>query len=261
MKWLRPWPPEMNGLFSLPETGGKIGKRLRSLEVKIGRLNLEVQDFIRDEASAQGIATRLVNRLNGIERGIRESKTRESELRREQESLQRRIGTPFPQEEELNEKIAEAARIQAELEEEGKKQAETEQQTEEGEDAGGMASLAPGEYLPPRRDTRLRLRHAAAQRVADALGKTAKNAAPVHVVQRFDELPAGIRKKHAGNAAALEGGNGRRATWTPQSRGHGARLSTPFSAHGTGWCRLFPAAARAWAMGMWMRFLPTSAAM
>lgn len=187
------------------ETGGKIGKRLRSLEVKIGRLNLEVQDFIRDEASAQGIATRLVNRLNGIERGIRESKTRESELRREQESLQRRIGAPFPQEEELNEKIAEAARIQAELEEEGKKQAETEQQTEEGEDAGGMASLAPGEYLPPRRDTRLRLRHATAQRVADALGKTAKNAAPVRVVQHFDELPAGIRKKHAGNAAALEG--------------------------------------------------------
>lgn len=187
------------------ETGGRIGKRLRSLEVKIGRLNLEVQDFIRDEASAQGIATRLVNRLNGIERGIRESKTRESELRREQESLQRRIGAPFPQEEELNEKIAEAARIQAELEEEGKKQAETEQQTEEGEDAGGMASLAPGEYLPPRRDTRLRLRHAAAQRVADALGKTAKNAAPVRVVQHFDELPAGIRKKHAGNAAALEG--------------------------------------------------------
>lgn len=187
------------------ETGGKIGKRLRSLEVKIGRLNLEVQDFIRDEASAQGIATRLVNRLNGIERGIRESKTRESELRREQESLQRRIGAPFPQEEELNEKIAEAARIQAELEEEGKKQAETEQQTEEGEDAGGMASLAPGEYLPPRRDTRLRLRHAAAQRVADALEKTAKNAAPVRVVQHFDELPAGIRKKHAGNAAALEG--------------------------------------------------------
>lgn len=178
------------------ETGGKIGKRLRSLEV---------QDFIRDEASAQGIATRLVNRLNGIERGIRESKTRESELRREQESLQRRIGTPFPQEEELNEKIAEAARIQAELEEEGKKQAETEQQTEEGEDAGGMASLAPGEYLPPRRDTRLRLRHATAQRVADALGKTAKNAAPVRVVQHFDELPVSIKKKHAGNAAALEG--------------------------------------------------------
>lgn len=187
------------------ETGGRIGKRLRSLEVKIGRLNLEVQDFIRDEASAQGIATRLVNRLNGVERAIRESKTRESELRREQESLQRRIGAPFPQEEELNEKIAEAARIQAELEEEGKKQAETEQQTEEGEDAGGMASLAPGEYLPPRRDTRLRLRHAAAQRVADALGKTAKNAAPVRVVQHFDELPVSIKKKHAGNAAALEG--------------------------------------------------------
>lgn len=68
-----------------------------------------------------------------------------------------------------------------------------------------LASIAPGEYLPPRRNTRLGLRHAAAQRVADALGKTAKNAAPVHVVQRFDDLPANIRKKHAGNAAALEG--------------------------------------------------------
>ena len=184
---------------------GRIGKRLRSLEVKIGKLNLEVQDFIRDEASAHGVATRIVNRLNGVARGIRESKTRESELRREQESLQRRIGTSFPQEEELNEKIAEAARIQAELEEEGKKQAETDQQTEVGEDAGGMASLTPGQFLPPRRNTRLRLRPAAVQRVADALGKTAKNAAPVHVVQRFAELPVGIRKKHAGNAAVLEG--------------------------------------------------------
>lgn len=185
---------------------GRIGKRLRSLEVKIGKLNLEVQDFIRDEASAHGVATRIVNRLNGVARGIRESKTRESELRQELDSLQRRIGIPFPQEAELNEKIAEAARIQAELEEEGKKQAEAaDQQTEEGEDAGGMAFLTPGQFLPPRRNTRLRLRPAAVQRVADALGKTAKNAAPVHVVQRFEELPVGIRKKHAGNAAVLEG--------------------------------------------------------
>lgn len=195
------------------EAGGRIGKRLRSLEVKIGRLNLEVQDFIRDDASAQGIATRLVNRLNGITRSISESKTRENALRREMESLQGRIGVPFPQEGELNEKIAEAARIQAELEEEGKKQAEAaEQQAEEGEDTGGMASLAPGEFLPQRRNTRPYLRPSAVQRVADSLGKMAKNAAPVRVVRRFEELPESIRKKYAGNASVLEG------VYDPRSR-------------------------------------------
>lgn len=192
---------------------GRIGKRLRSLEVKIGKLALEVQDFTRDEASAQGIATRLVNRLNGVARGIGESKARESQLRQELDSLRRRTGVPFPQEGELNEKIAEAARIQAELEEEGKKQAEAaDQQTEEGEDTGGMASLAPGEFLPPRRDTRLRLRPTAVQSMADALGKTARNAAPVRVVRHFEELPASIREKHAENAATLEG------VYDPRSR-------------------------------------------
>lgn len=67
-----------------------------------------------------------------------------------------------------------------------------------------MASLAPGEFLPPRRDTRLRLRPAAVQSVADSLGKTAKNAAPVRVVRHFEELPASIREKYAGSAATLE---------------------------------------------------------
>ena len=186
------------------ETGGRIGKRLRSLEVKIGRLNLEVQDFIRDDASAQGIATRLVNRLNGITRSISESKTRENALRREMESLQGRIGVPFPQEGELNEKIAEAARIQAELEEEGKKQAEAEQ-TEEKEDTEDRASIMPGEFLPSRRKTRLHLRPAAVQRVVNALGKTAKNAAPVRVVQTAEELPARVREMFADQLDAIEG--------------------------------------------------------
>lgn len=195
------------------ETGnGRIGKRLRSLEVRIGKLSLEVQDFTRDEPAPQGIATRLVNRLNGVARGILESKARESDLRKEMDSLQRRTGVPFPQEGELHEKIAEAARIQAELEEEGKKQNEADQQEEKEEDAGGMASLAPGEYLPPRRENRLHLRPAAVQRVADALGKTAKNAAPVRVVQRFEDLPAGIRQKHAGSSKSVEG------VYDPRSR-------------------------------------------
>lgn len=191
---------------------GKVGKRLSSLEVKIGKLGLEVQDFVRDSASSQGIITRLVNRLNSIARGISESKARESALRREMESLQRRIGTPFPQEVELHEKIADAARIQAELEEEGKKQNEADPQEEKEEDAGGMASLAPGEYLPPRRENRLHLRSSAVRHMADSLGKIAKNAAPVRVVQHFEELPESIKGKYAGNASTLEG------VYDPRSR-------------------------------------------
>lgn len=180
--------------------------------MRIGKLSLEVLSFTGEEASPQGLTTRLVNRLNGIERGIRESKARESALRREMDALQRRIGAPFAQEEELNEKIAEAARIQSELEEEGRKADAEQQEKTDGETESPLASLAPGEYLPPRRDIRLRLRPAAVQRVADALGKRAKNAAPVRVVQHFEELPASIRKKHAANAASVEG------VYDPRSR-------------------------------------------
>lgn len=184
---------------------GKIGKRLRSLEVRIGKLSLEVLSFTGEEASPQGLATRLVNRLNGIERGIRESKARESALRREMDALQRRIGAPFAQEEELNEKIAEAARIQSELEEEGRKADAEQQEKTDGETESPLASLAPGEYLPEARRGSRPVKADAVRRMAEHLGKRAAKAANTEVVQSFEELPEHIRSRFAKSREALEG--------------------------------------------------------
>lgn len=77
---------------------------------------------------------------------------------------------------------------------------------------GALSSIAPGEFMPSRRNTKSRMQVDEVQRVADAIGKRAKNAATVRVVQGFEELPAGIREKYAANAALLEG------VYDPRSR-------------------------------------------
>ena len=68
-----------------------------------------------------------------------------------------------------------------------------------------MASVTPGEFLPAMPSTRLRIRKAAVQRVADALGKRAANAADTRVVQSFEELPEHIRQLYGEVSSRLEG--------------------------------------------------------
>ena len=68
-----------------------------------------------------------------------------------------------------------------------------------------MASVTPGEFLPAMPSTRLRIRKAAVQSVADALGKRAANAADTRVVQSFEELPEHIRQLYGDVASRLEG--------------------------------------------------------
>lgn len=68
-----------------------------------------------------------------------------------------------------------------------------------------MASVTPGEFLPAMPSTRLRIRKAAVQRVADALGKRAANAADTRGVQSFEELPEHIRQLYGDVASRLEG--------------------------------------------------------
>ena len=68
-----------------------------------------------------------------------------------------------------------------------------------------MASVTPGEFLPAMPSTRLRIRKAAVQRVADALGKRAANAADTRGVQSFEELPEHLRQLYGDVASRLEG--------------------------------------------------------
>lgn len=68
-----------------------------------------------------------------------------------------------------------------------------------------MASVTPGEFLPAMPSTRLRIRKAAVQQVADALGKRAANAADTRGVQSFEELPEHIRQLYGDVASRLEG--------------------------------------------------------
>ena len=68
-----------------------------------------------------------------------------------------------------------------------------------------MASVTPGEFLPAMPSTRLRIRKAAVQSVADALGKRAANAADTRVVQSFEELPEHIRQLYGEVSSRLEG--------------------------------------------------------
>ena len=70
---------------------------------------------------------------------------------------------------------------------------------------GGKASLHPGEFLNEAPSSARRLRKAAAQSVADALGKRAANAADTRGVQSFEELPEHIRQLYGDVASRLEG--------------------------------------------------------
>ena len=67
------------------------------------------------------------------------------------------------------------------------------------------ASITPGEFLPEAQASRLRVRKAAVQSVADALGKRAANAAETQVVQSFEELPESIKDFYSDVSNRLEG--------------------------------------------------------
>lgn len=70
---------------------------------------------------------------------------------------------------------------------------------------GVLSSIAPGEFLQPRRERYMPLRTAAVQQVADTLSKRAKNTVPTQVVGAFADLPAQLRKKFEGQEDRIEG--------------------------------------------------------
>ena len=70
---------------------------------------------------------------------------------------------------------------------------------------GVLSSVKPGEFLNEVPPSRLHVRKAAVQSVADALGKRAANAADTRVVQSFEELPEHIRQVYGELSSRLEG--------------------------------------------------------
>lgn len=70
---------------------------------------------------------------------------------------------------------------------------------------GVLSSVKPGEFLNEVPPSRLRVRKAAVQSVADALGKRAANAADTRVVQSFEELPKAVRDVYGHVASQVEG--------------------------------------------------------
>ncbi|WP_165178201.1 hypothetical protein, partial [Desulfovibrio sp. ZJ369] len=159
---------------------------------------------------AQGLFTRLENALASLGRAQAIAEARMEETRAQIGALEKEITRPFAQQKELE--AAETRLEEVKKEIEATTKAKPKDTQEDAADQASLASLAPGQYLPRRRDTRLRLRQAAVQNVADALGKTARNAAPVRVVQHFAELPESIREKYAGSVSSLEG------VYDPRSR-------------------------------------------
>lgn len=181
---------------------GKLGKRAKDLTVTVGTLKISVHD-LKEDVNAQGLGTRLLNKLNGIARNI---ELIDNELRvfiREQEQLRKRIGVPFPQEAALSEKIADAEQIKATLAAEGQKN-DVEDVAPEETNTSALASIFPGEFLPPRMNGR-GMNKNVVQHAVSTLFNKASAAAPVRVVQHFNELPEHVRKAFDGTADSLEG--------------------------------------------------------
>lgn len=158
--------------------------------------------------SAQGLLTRLSNVFTQLQSSEKLAEARIKDSEAQIASLEKEIARPFAQQKELDEAVKRLGEVEKELEETTKVKDEAAQTKDEEP----LASILPGQYLSPSRNTRLRLRPIAVQRVADSLGKIAKNAAPVRVVQHFEELPESIKGKYVGNVSTLEG------VYDPRSR-------------------------------------------
>lgn len=89
---------------------GATGKSLKNISLRIGDLNFEIFDATKESnSSPSGIVTRMVNKINGLQPSIDDSLALEKRYKAEKAKIEKRIGEPFPQEAELNEKIADAA--------------------------------------------------------------------------------------------------------------------------------------------------------
>lgn len=157
---------------------------------------------------AQGLLSRLSNVFTQLQNSDVYAEARIKDTQAQIASLEKEIARPFAQQKELDAAVKRLAEVEKELADTTKVEDESAQKKDEDP----LASILPGQYLPPSKGKRLNLRAAAVQRVTDRLGKSAKNAAGVRVVQHFSQLPAHIRQKYTNNSRSLEG------VYDPRSR-------------------------------------------
>lgn len=145
---------------------------------------------------AAGLFTRLKNDLARYAGSAAENAAKIKGAKAQIASLEEELKRPFEQKKELEDARERMLEIEQKLAETSKKP-----DTEEAP----MASVKPGEFLNEVPASRLRVRKAAVQSVADALGKRAANAADTRVVQSFEELPEHIRQLYGEVSSRLEG--------------------------------------------------------
>lgn len=146
---------------------------------------------------AAGLFTRLKNDLARYAGSAAENAAKIKGAKAQIASLEEELKRPFEQKKELEDARERMLEIEQKLAETSKKP--------DTEEEAPMASVKPGEFLNEVPASRLRVRKAAVQSVADALGKRAANAADTRVVQSFEELPEHIRQLYGEVSSRLEG--------------------------------------------------------
>lgn len=74
-----------------------------------------IQWPVRDDFAINGIAARAVNQINGLDKDAAESRNTIAQEERRLKQIQSRLGAPFPEEQELLEKIADMNALETEL--------------------------------------------------------------------------------------------------------------------------------------------------
>lgn len=185
---------EVSVLPHIAEAGGELSKGVATMSYQLaGPHGIKESGPFN---GAAGLFTRLKNDLARYAGSAAENAAKIKGAKAQIASLEEELKRPFEQKKELEDARERMLEIEQKLAETSKKP-----DTEEAP----MASVKPGEFLNEVPASRLRVRKAAVQSVADALGKRAANAADTRVVQSFEELPEHIRQLYGEVSSRLEG--------------------------------------------------------
>lgn len=184
---------EVSVLPHVAEAGGELSKGVAMSYQLAGPHGIKESGPFN---GAAGLFTRLKNDLARYAGSAAENAAKIKGAKAQIASLEEELKRPFEQKKELEDARERMLEIEQKLAETSKKP-----DTEEAP----MASIKPGEFLNEVPASRLRVRKAAVQSVADALGKRAANAADTRVVQSFEELPEHIRQFYGEVSSRLEG--------------------------------------------------------
>lgn len=185
---------EVSVLPHVAEAGGELSKDVAMSYQLAGPHGIKESGPFN---GAAGLFTRLKNDLARYAGSAAENAAKIKGAKAQIASLEEELKRPFEQKKELEDARERMLEIEQKLAETSKKP--------DTEEEAPMASVKPGEFLNEVPASRLRVRKAAVQSVADALGKRAANAADTRVVQSFEELPEHIRQLYGEVSSRLEG--------------------------------------------------------